>query len=324
MGIFVVSFRSSLDIQEESKTSAPVLVESGLRAVCVFRVPSKNCLMTNPSVLRKPSQEYPESVENRRILQVLDKLQEKLSTEETAEYLASLDSREKLRQLELKEEHLATTIQTTGTVALIGGLGNLSLLWLGLLLAWKHLTRLEKVVRLKNLISTILDEFEEMGVETLPLIEVPGYQPIDLFVRFPGKEFLLFAIRSFGDSKIIYQEQKQLLCCKRRGSFKRWNPDPMQELSEQAYWLRKNRRDLFGSSNGTRKPIAKVLILYPPTRLDEHREELYATVGSSKFLFISREEGACYAINLAQVTDFIRDWITHRQSSETKSKAQSN
>ncbi|MDX2099907.1 MAG: hypothetical protein SFW36_19205, partial [Leptolyngbyaceae cyanobacterium bins.59] len=90
----------------------------------------------------------------------------------------------------------------------------------------------------------------------------------------------------------------------------------LMELSEQAYWLRKNRRDLFGNSKGVRKPMAKVLVVWNRTQLEGHKEHLYATVGGKRFLFIPREGGACYVIHSSQVIDFIRAWLVHRQSQE--------
>jgi hypothetical protein len=269
--------------------------------------------------LPKSGKDYPETFDNRAILEGLESVQERLSSEEAPEHIASIDSREKLQQLEVEKDELATLITSIASGAIIAGLTTFSVAWLGLLLAWKPTTRLEKVARTIKLITSILKDFEMAGVEILPFIKVPGYQPIDLFVRFPGKEFLLFAVRSFGESKIVYNEHegKQALYYKRsKKGLKRWEPDPLMELSEQAYWLRKNRRDLFGNSKGVRKPMAKVLIVWNQTQLDDHEEHLYARIGGKKFLFIPREGGACYVIHSTQVIDFIGAWLIHRQSQE--------
>lgn len=277
--------------------------------------------MTRSPILPKASIDYPETIDNRAVLEVLETLQDKLSTTEVAGYTVPIDSRESLRQLELEKDNLSAIIASIGIGSFVTGLTTFSIAWLGLLLAWKPATRLEKVARLTKLISMILEEYEDAGVETLPLIQVPQYQPIDLFVRFPGKEFILFAVRSFGNSKIVYNERKSALYYKRsKKGLQKWIPDPMLELSEQAYWIRKNRRDLFGSSKGVRKPMAKVLVVWDQTQLSEHQEHLYATVGGQKFLFIPREEGASYAIHSTQVLDFIRAWLNHRQSPEKSSE----
>lgn len=274
-------------------------------------------LSTTTPILPQPSKDYPDTFDNQAILKELEVVQERLSSDEASEYISSLESREKLQQLEIEKGELTTLLASIASGSFIAGLTTCSLAWLGLLLTWKPATRLEKVARAIKLINSILEEFETMEVETLPFIKVPRYQPIDLFIRFPGKEFALFAIRSFGKSKIVYNEQKQALYYKRiKNGIKKWEPDPLMELSEQAYWLRKNKRELFGNSKGVRKPMAKVLIVWNQTQIDTHEEHLYATIGGKKFLFIPREGGACYVIHSTQVIDFIHAWLVHRQSQE--------
>ncbi|NEQ28381.1 MAG: hypothetical protein F6K28_57270, partial [Microcoleus sp. SIO2G3] len=263
-----------------------------------------------PTPIRpKPSEDYPETIDNHAVLNELETVKDRLEDDELREYTTSIDNQETLQQLEDEKDQLSAWAATIFSGSILAGLTTFSIGMLGILLAWKPMTRLEKVARLIKLIQAILDEFEQWGVEVLPLIRVPRYQPIDLFVRFPGKEFLLFAIRSHGESVIVYNEAKQCLYQKRspRG-MSRWKPDPLVDLSEQAYWLRKNRRELFGSSKGVRKPMAKVLVLWGQTQLDQHREHLYATLGGKKFLFIPREGGACYVIHQSQVIHFVRAW----------------
>ncbi|NES98116.1 MAG: hypothetical protein F6K32_23580 [Desertifilum sp. SIO1I2] len=175
----------------------------------------------------------------------------------------------------------------------------------------------------------ILEHFEEMGVEMLPLQKIPKAEPIDLFVRFPGKEFILFAIRSHGDSTVVYNESRDAFFMKRRSAtsgrkgINRWKPDPLTDLGEQYFWFRKDRsfRNFFGgTARATRRPMAKVLIVWNPTQLGEHQEHLYQTIGEQKFLFIPRKQGgAFYVITKNQVTDFIRAYLAHRQSQEDNS-----
>jgi hypothetical protein len=267
-----------------------------------------------PPILPKPSKDYPETIDNRAVLEELEVVKEGLSREEVLEYVPPVKSRDHLQQLETEKENLSALIALIGASSVVGLTAFSSgTLWL-LLPLWKPMTRLEKVARLCKVIAEILDEFEDWGVETLPLIEVPKYQPIDLFVRFPGKEFLLFAIRSHGKSTIVYNDANQWLYQKRGSKGRsRWKPDPLIDLSEQAYWLRKNRRDLFGSSKGVRKPMAKVLVLWGKTQLGQHQEHMYKQIGDQKFLFITREEGACYVIHQSQMINFIRAWLVHRQ-----------
>ncbi|MEM9949615.1 MAG: hypothetical protein AAF810_26585 [Cyanobacteria bacterium P01_D01_bin.36] len=271
--------------------------------------------MSSVSGLSKPSKDYSETIDPQAVLDELQFVQKQLSAnQDVSEYVAPVETRKELQELEHQRTTLEVVTSLFGT-AFIASTAVSIVGLIGLALAWKPLTRIQKVSRLIKLIEDLLGAFENLGVEALPLLRVPKLQPIDLFVRFPGKEFLLFAVRSFGESTIVYNESKQALYYKRgRKGSKRWEPDPMQELSDQAYWLRKNRRELFGSSKGVRKPMAKVVVIWGKTQLDQHREHLYAKVGGQKFLFIPREGGACYVIHQSQVVEFTRAYLVERQS----------
>ncbi|MCD8488279.1 MAG: hypothetical protein LRZ84_16475 [Desertifilum sp.] len=285
--------------------------------------------MTRSPILQSPSKDYPETIDNRAVLECLETLQEKLSAQEVAEYTAPLDNREALQKLELEKDELSALIASIGFSSLVAGLATFSIAWLGLLLAWKPMVRLEKVARLIELMKLILENFEEMGVEMLPLQKIPKAEPVDLFIRFPGKEFILFAIRSHANDTVIYNESRDAFRIKRQRSegigrrpgLSRWKPDPLTDLGEQEFWFRKNCRNFFGgNARATRRPIAKVLIVWNPTQLGEHQEHLYQTMGEQKFLFIPRKQGgAFYVITKNQVTDFIRAYLAHRQSQEGNS-----
>ncbi|MBD3887050.1 hypothetical protein IFO70_36150 [Phormidium tenue FACHB-886] len=51
--------------------------------------------MLTKFILPKSSKDYPETFDNRAILEELETVQERLSSEEASEYIASLDTREK-------------------------------------------------------------------------------------------------------------------------------------------------------------------------------------------------------------------------------------
>lgn len=277
--------------------------------------------MTVTPIQPNPSKDYPETIDNRAVIQELETLQEKIQEGEVAEYVAPIDNRETLQKLELEKDELSAIIKSIGFGSILTGLTTFSIALLGLLLAWKPMVRLEKVSRLIKVMKLMLENFEDEGIEMLPLVKIPKAQPIDLFVRFPGREFLIFAIRSHGEAIAVYHQSKDALYLKRpKKGMNRWKPDPLTELSEQEFWLRRNYRNLFGgSAKATRRPMAKVLVVWGQTQLDEHEEQLYASVSDKKFLFIRREQGgAFYVIHQSQVIDFVRAYLAQRQSQEDK------
>lgn len=272
---------------------------------------------------QSPNSDYPNTIDTRKFLHGLEAVQDMIGGEAPDEYLTPIDNLESLQQLEDEKDHLSTVAITTFTTGFVAGLALFSTAWLFMLFAWRPTVRLEKVSRLIRLINEMLEAFEEMQIETLPLLKVPNYQPIDLFVRFPGKEFLLFAIRSYGDSTVVYNEAKQALYHKRvKKGLSQCKPDPLVDLVEQEFWLRKNRKGLFGmSARASRRPMAKVLVIWKPSRLYEHHEHMYAKLGDQKFLFIRREGGACYVIYRDQVISFIRAYLAQRRSQEREQAA---
>ncbi|MDL5052645.1 hypothetical protein QQ056_03595 [Oscillatoria laete-virens NRMC-F 0139] len=66
--------------------------------------------MTRSPILQSPSKDYPETIDNRVVIEVLETLQEKLSAQEVAEYTAPLDNREALQQLELEKDERSALI----------------------------------------------------------------------------------------------------------------------------------------------------------------------------------------------------------------------
>lgn len=230
-------------------------------------------------------------------------------------HISNPSDRDVLKRLEQEREWLTYGCYGVGSALITGAvvcspLGLLALPPMGTLL-----NRLQKVTQIVNVMTVILDEFEKQDVQVIPRLEVPDQQPIDLFVRFPSKEFLIVSIRSLAESKVFYRDDKEALYVRRtKGSrgLKQWMPDPLLELREQESWLRKNRRDLFGgSSRDSRRPLAKVLVLWTTTKLGEHKEDLYDTIGDQKFLTI-RKSGTTTVIQREEVLDFIKAYLAFR------------
>jgi len=155
--------------------------------------------------------------------------------------------------------------------------------YLALFRSYKERVRIQKAQRIIQVATLLCAQFQEQEIELFPLVDhdAPdgGEQicPLDLFIRFPtSRQFFALSLRAFGDSRIFFNESKQTLYCKRgwKGANK-WKPDPIAEISDQLYWLRKNRRDLFISSRGLRKPCPKCIVVMPPTTIQHpHSDHL--------------------------------------------------
>ncbi|AFZ15539.1 hypothetical protein Cri9333_4765 (plasmid) [Crinalium epipsammum PCC 9333] len=186
-------------------------------------------------------------------------------------------------------------------------------------LAYKPLDRILKIARLIGVMCQVLKEFQHLGVQVFPTLEVPGQKnPLDLLVKIPKKAHILISIRSKGESKIVYNEEKEALYVKRkRKGLKVWKPCPLVELGDYTNWLNKNR-ELFGmSSREVRNvPLAKVLILWKPTLIDDRKDEYYTTVGSLKVLILKRK-GAAFLIPEEDIVKFIKAFLASYEEKET-------
>lgn len=168
-----------------------------------------------------------------------------------------------------------------------------------------------------NLMSQLVEAFENEDIQITVGLQPEGLRDIDLFLRFPDKEFILIQIRSLGNSKVFFNEKKEALQFRRRGGgLKTWKPDPLGELIEQERWLRKHRPDLLGgSSRDKRRPISKLLVLSNITTLDDHSEQLYNTIGEQKYLTI-RKTGTVSIVTKDQVLNFVGDYLQSRRSTK--------
>jgi hypothetical protein len=184
--------------------------------------------------------------------------------------------------------------------------------WLLFGLAYKPLVRVEKIARLEKLTTLLLEEFKSEGIQVFPVLQIEDKNPIDLFIRFPGKTHLFISIRSRGDSDVVYNEAREILQVKRKNKtgLVTWRPCPLVELSDYERWLTKNRT-LFGMSSKevTKTPTAKVLVLWTPTKADKHhRTHLYSEVGDMKILALKRK-GTAFVIQKEEVNEFVKTWL---------------
>ena len=223
---------------------------------------------------------------------------------------------EALAQLRKEKDILSRQAMAVGGAAIASG----AFFTPGLLLfalAYSPLVRVEKIARLEKVTTLLLENFADQGIQVFPvqgLEEAQGVKvqnPIDLFIRFPRKTHLFLSIRSKGDSEIVYNESKEVLQVKKkRGGLSLWEPCPLVELADYKVWLDKSRV-LFGlnSREAQKTPTARVLILWHPTKAEDHKSHLYSELGHAKILAL-RRKGTAFVIQEEEILTFVRAWLT--------------
>lgn len=173
------------------------------------------------------------------------------------------------------------------------------------------LQRWKKLMQICPNMENLLQEFEAEGVEIFPEIKT-GRGDLDLFMRFPVKQYFAIALRAVGHAAITYREDKEALYFKYlKGAkgVKRWNIDHLKDLSDQEFWIRKNERELFGgSARDVRRPLTKILVLTGETKLGNNAEHLYLDIGGAKVLSI-QQKSITYVVEETELGHFIRHWL---------------
>ena len=120
------------------------------------------------------------------------------------------------------------------------------------------------------------------------------------------------ALRSQGSAKVTYREDKEGLYCRNKKGVKLWTPDHIHRLNEQEFFLRKYQNDLLGSSSKQRRrPIVKLLVLTGETRLGQHPEHLYVTIGEEKVLLLKKRISV-YVMEEKQLIPFIEGFLAQK------------
>lgn len=169
----------------------------------------------------------------------------------------------------------------------------------------KKLTQVIPVMRL------LLDKFESQSIVIQPRINLPKYGSLDLLLRFtqaPNKATFGIALRSQGDSNIVYNENKEALYIRQhkgKGGLSQWTPNHIDQLGDQEFWLRKNFRKVFGeSARDKNRSMVKLLVLTGNTKLGKHSEHLYETVGDQKILLL-KKRCSVYVMEEEQLISFL-------------------
>ncbi|NJL20122.1 MAG: hypothetical protein HC895_03660 [Leptolyngbyaceae cyanobacterium SM1_3_5] len=176
------------------------------------------------------------------------------------------------------------------------------------------LQRIEKVNSIRRTGHALNEAFKERGLQISVDLPVPDHGRLDLLLKFPlppKKAMFAVAMRSQGKAKVFYNEAKGALYIRRgEAGLKRWNPDHIERLGMQGFWLRQNRQEeLFGTSRNDRnRPIVKLLVLTGQTTLGKHSDNLYTQVGDQRVLLL-RRQSSVYIMEENQLLPFLQAWL---------------
>ena len=261
--------------------------------------------------------EYPEPIDNQQVIRTLEQALQDL--EKIGDVTIPKETHLAIREIEdtkLREERIFAVLEAAG-VASLPLSTPLSLLFL--LLGWRQGLRYEKFRQLVHLMKELDEAFKDKGIEMEALIEHSQNTPVDVLLRFPGRHFFLLCLRSCGHAEIVFNEKRERFFQKKpNGGLRVILPDPVGMVMQQATTLQKHYRQFFGgTSKAARRPLCRLMIVCQPSRLAQHREELYEAFGEVKALSIHYEKGgSLFAVNREDVVVFVKEYLAFRINKE--------
>lgn len=242
----------------------------------------------------------------------------------TTPFISEFLEKEMDLELETQKDLYSVGAFVVGMLTAVGVVYVTWLAVLGLIPMSFMLEKVERAVKLlkrqelgqkheERIITTLREQFEQRGIEIFHSVPTPS-RYLDIFVKFPTKEFFAISVWSLGEGKIGYSEKDGILRFRKKsGGLEKYdNPNLIQELIDQEWDLRKTKRELFGqSSRDSRRRLVKVLLLAHPSQIKQHEEHLYHELNEQKFLLIRAEKGSVYVMTENQLVSFIKAHLTH-------------
>jgi hypothetical protein len=163
--------------------------------------------------------------------------------------------------------------------------------------------------RMIPIMEMLLEEFKAEGITITPRVETEKGL-IDLFIRTADGRYFAFMLRSNGNSKIKWREDRQgFFANKKGGGVAKWSEiDSLGErLNNGTLYLKKQKSSLMGTSSNERsKNVVKGIILMGETRIDPKNDPaLLVEFGRTKALRV-KNEAIFYLVDNANLANFIK------------------
>jgi hypothetical protein len=219
-----------------------------------------------------------------------------------------LQNEEALEYFKKKQSDWTSILKATAGTTAVGLLGIPIVALLGSIATLISLQLSMTIDRIVSVMEILLSEFKNEGITITPKVKTND-GTIDLFVRTADGRYFAFLLRSNGESKIKWREDRQGLFAIKKGGTREWSEGNSfgKRMDSSVLSLKEQKNPLLGSSNTERKKYTvKAIILTGATRIDPGNDPaLLVDFGRTKALRV-QTEATFYVVDKISVADFLR------------------
>lgn len=187
---------------------------------------------------------------------------------------------------------------------------------------YKLLEKAQELFQIQRVMSALIDEFTCEGIEIFPRLDIEGFGTLDIFIRFPTRNFFMVSLQDIGKNTLFYncgrtnESPKELLCLKNvKGRRKKFKCKKLDILPEQEKHLRKQHKIfLGGSSRDMKAGIIKILGICGKDS-DINRNfpaTLSETTEGGKF-YLAQKNPSIFLMMEEEIIDFIKIKIQNKR-----------
>ena len=219
-----------------------------------------------------------------------------------------LQNEEALAFFRKKQSDWNSILMATSSTAGLGFLGMPLVALFGAIGALFSIKLSVPIDRIVSVMEMLLDEFKEEGITITPRVKTNN-GTIDLLIRTNDGRYFVFLLRSNGDSRVKWREDRQQFYTvgKRRNS--KWSGLELlgDELNRMMLSLKEEKNPLVAISNSERKKaFTKAIVLTSKTRLDLNNDPERLVAFGRTIALRMMGKSTYYLVDRANLGDFLR------------------
>ena len=162
--------------------------------------------------------------------------------------------------------------------------------------------------RIISVMEMLLDAFKEEGITITPRVKTNN-GTIDLLIRTADGRYFVVLLRSNGDSRVKWREDRQQFHTVGKGRNSKWSGLELlgDELNRMMLSLKEEKNPLVAISNSERKKaFTKAIVLTSKTRLDPNNDPERLVAFGRTIALRMMGKSTYYLVDRANLADFLR------------------